>query len=128
MSIARPGGGRRPVEKSKVELAGGAPLLRGGETDHAGAYEVTIETEPPTQMRFAAQMDPDESKLDPMPDADMKSLGDGTQVVHWEPGTDMRQALGWQRNGREFWMVLAALALCVACCESFLSGRFSAEK
>ena len=40
----------------------------------------------------------------------------------------MRQALAWEGNEGEFWTVFAVLALCVACCETFLAGRFSASK
>jgi hypothetical protein len=40
----------------------------------------------------------------------------------------MRQALGFSGSGREFWTLLATLALGVACCETFLAGRFSASK
>jgi hypothetical protein len=121
---AAPGGG----EKSKVGLIAGAPLLHYDDTDHAGAYQVDIAAEPPVKMSFAAQTDPGESKLDPLSDTELKTLGPGTEVIHWDPRTDMRQALGLGANSREFWTYLAAFALAVACCETFLAGRFSASK
>ena len=100
--------------------------MRYEDTDHAGVYDVNIGSEPPAKMSFATQTDPEESKLDPLSDAELKTLGPGTRVIHWGPDTDMRQALGG--NGREFWTVFAVLALGVACCETFLAGRFSAAK
>jgi hypothetical protein len=134
MTVVKPGAvsaspGAPPAgDKSKVGLIDGAPLLQYTDTDHAGTYDITIATQPPAKLAFATQADPEESKLDPLPDADLKSLGQGTRVIHWEPETDMRQALGWQGSGREFWTIFASLALAVACCETFLAGRFSASK
>jgi hypothetical protein len=128
MTVAKPGATPGAGDTSNVGLIGGAPLLQYGDTDHAGAYEVTVDTRPPAKLSFAAQVDPEESRLDPLSDADLRTLGEGTQVIHWEPETDMRQALGFSGSGREFWTVLAALALAVACCETFLAGRFSASK
>ncbi len=111
---------------TRVELSGGQPLLRYEDTDHAGAYDVTIETEPPVKMQFAAQADPAESNLDPVPDMELKTLGPGTEVIHWDAGS--RAAPGWTENGREIWALFAALALAAACFESYLAGRFSAAK
>ena len=126
MTVAKPGATPESGAKSKVGLIDGAPMLRFEDTDYGGAYDVTIGSEPPAKMRFAAQPDPEESKLDPLSDSDLKTLGPGTRVVHWGPDTDMRQAAGG--NGREFWTIFAVLALCVACCETYLAGRFSAAK
>lgn len=123
ITVAGPGG----VEKGKVGIEEGEPRLRYGATDRAGAYRVAIAAEPPAKLLFAAQADPEESKLEALSDAELKTLGPGTQVIHWAPGTDMRQAMG-QGGGREFWSVFAAVALGVACCETFLAGRFSAAK
>jgi len=126
MTVAKPGASPGAVDKSKVGLIDGAPLLRYEDTDHAGVYDVEIASTPPVKLRFVAQADPEESKLTPLTDAELKTLGPGTRVIHWGPQTEMRQALGG--NGREFWTVFAALALAVAVCESFLAGRFSAAK
>ncbi|HEX4084080.1 MAG TPA: BatA domain-containing protein [Chthoniobacteraceae bacterium] len=119
--------GAAAPESSKVVLVNGAPELQYGDTDLSGVYDVSIDTQPPVKLSFAAQSDPEESKLDPISDADLKTLAQGTQVIHWGPETSMRQALGGG-NSREFWSVFAALALAVACCEMFLAGRFSASK
>ena len=126
MTVAKPAASPGAGDKSKVGLIGGAPLLRYEDTDHAGVYDVAIDSEPPATMRFAAQINPEGSRLEPLPDAELKTLGPGTRVIHWGPETDMRQALGG--NGREFWTIFAVLALGVACCETFLAGRFSAAK
>jgi hypothetical protein len=128
MSVTRPGAAPGAGDESKVGLIGGEPLLRYEDTDHAGVYDVAIDSEPPARLRFAAQPDPEESKLAPVPDMELKTLAPGTEVIHWEPETDMRKALAWAGSGSEFWTVFAVLALAVACCETFLAGRFSASK
>jgi hypothetical protein len=115
-------------DKSRIGLIDGLPLLQYGDTDHAGAYGVSINTQPPAKLSFAAQADPEESKLEPMSDDNLKMLARGTQVVHWAPDNGMRQALNWQGNSHEFWTVFAALALAAGCCETFLAGKFSAAK
>jgi len=128
MAVARPGASPGAEVKSKVGLIEGAPVLRYEDTDHAGVYDVTIDTQPQAKMRFATQVNPEESKLDPLPDMELKTLGPQAQVIHWEPGSNMLRALGWDGNGQEFWTVFAVLALAVGCCETFLAGRFSASK
>jgi hypothetical protein len=128
MRVIPPGVAAGGGDVSKVGLIDGEPLLRYEDTDYAGVYEVAIDSEPPAKLRFAAQAEPEESKLAPVPDAELKLLAPGTAVIHWDPETDMRRALAWAGEGREFWTVLAVLALGVACCETFLAGRFSASK
>jgi hypothetical protein len=128
MRVSQPGAAPGSGDVSNVGLIGGEPLLRYGDTDHAGVYEVAIDSEPRAKLRFAAEADPEESKLAALPDAELKMLAPGTAVIHWDPETDMRKALAWAGNGREFWTVFAVLALGVACCETFLAGRFSASK
>jgi hypothetical protein len=112
--------------RSNVGLINGEPLLRYEDTDRAGTYDVAIAAEPPVTMRFAAQADPEESNLAAIGDAELRTLAPGTRVIHWGPDTDIRQELAG--NGREFWTVFALLAMGVACCETFLAGRFSAAK
>jgi hypothetical protein len=128
MTVTPPGAPSGAGDKSKVELINGQPLLRYADTDMAGAYGVAIDSEPPAKLRFAAQPDPAESKLEPIPDMELLSLAPGTQVIHWTPETNMRQALAWEGLGREGWGLFAALALMVACCETYVAGRFSASK
>jgi hypothetical protein len=128
MKVSPPGAATGGGDVSKVGLIDGEPLLRYADTDHAGVYEVAIDSEPPAKLRFATQADPEESKLAALTDAELKMLAPGTAVIHWEPETDMRRALAWAGNGQEFWTVFAVLALGVACCETFLAGRFSASK
>ena len=126
MAVAKPGA--TAPDKSKVNLVDGVPLLQYADTNHAGPYNISIATQPPATLAFAAQFDPEESRLEPLADDNLKSLGQGTQVIHWGPDTDMREAMGVQGNGREFWTIFASLALACACCETFLAGRFSAAK
>jgi hypothetical protein len=125
MTVTPPGAA--PVT-STVGLVNGQPLLQYGDTDMAGAYGVAIASEPPADLRFAAQADAAEAKLDPVPDSELKSLGTGTQVIHWTPETNIRAALAVSAAGREFWTLFAALALAVACCETYVAGRFGAPK
>jgi hypothetical protein len=128
MTVTPPGAAPGAGDKSTVALIDGAPLLRYEDTDHAGAYTLDIASEPPAKMLFAAQPDPAQSNLEPIPDEELESLGPGTEVVHWTPQTDLRQGLAGSGDDQELWMVLAVLALGVAGCESFLAGRFSAAK
>ena len=128
MTVTPPGGTAASAEKSNIGLIDGEPLLRYAGTDQAGVYDVSIASDPPAKLLFAAQANPEESKLDALPDEELKTLGTGTQVIHWTPDTNMQRALAWEGSGREFWTVLAALALMVACVESYLAGRFSAAK
>jgi hypothetical protein len=127
-TVTAPGDAPGHGGHGRVELADSAPLLHWDTIDFAGAYKVRVNTEPPAEMSFAAQMDPAESRLDTLQDADLKTLAVGTQVVHWSPGGDARQSLGWRGGAREFYEALAMLALAVAVFESFMAGRFSAAK
>jgi hypothetical protein len=122
MTVTGPGG----TATSKVGLVNGQPLLLYGDTDIAGAYEVAIASEPPATLRFATQAAP--AVLDQIPDSELKTLAPGTRVIHWTPETNMREALAITGEGREFWTLFALLALGVACCETFVAGRFSAPK
>jgi len=127
MTVTKPGPPSLP-DKSKVELVNGQPLLRYADTDYAGPYGVAIATDPATSLRFAAQPDPDESKLEPIPDSELKSLAPGTQVIHWTPGSGTGLAVASEGAGRELWSLFALLALAVACFETYLAGRYSASK
>ena len=126
VTVEKPSAGAGSGEKRSVELVDGEPLIQVTDTDHAGVYQVAVAADPPAKLLFAAQADPEESRLDALTDDQLKRLGSGTQVIHWNPGTDMRQAA--VGSGREFWSVFAVLALAVACCETYLAGRFSASK
>jgi hypothetical protein len=128
VTITRPTSGPGNVDKRKVALVNGEPLLQYDATDWAGAYDVEVGVEPVRRMKFATQAEPEESKLVAATDEELESLGAGTRVIHWTPATTMREAVGGAENGREFWSVFAALALAVACCETFLGGRFSTSK
>jgi hypothetical protein len=123
MTVTPPGGA---AVTSNVGLVAGEPLLRYEDTDMAGAYGIAIASEPPEGLRFAVQADAE--KLEAAPDGELKTLGAGTQVIHWTPETNMREALAMTGAGREFWVLFAALALGVACCETYVAGRFSAPK
>ena len=128
VSIAKPIAGPGNVDKRKVALINGEPLLTYDATDWAGTYDVEIGVEPARRIKFATQADPAESNLAVATDAELMTLGAGTQVIHWAPDTNMREAVGAEENGRELWSLLAILALGVACCETFLAGRFNAAK
>ena len=128
MTVTPPGAAPGSGAVSKVGLIAGAPLLHYADTDRAGVYEVAIGAEPPAKMRFAAQADPEESRLDPVPDDELKTLAPGTEVIHWGPETNMRQTLAWEGSVGEYWPLFAVLALGTACCETWMAGRFSASK
>jgi hypothetical protein len=128
MLVTAPGAPPGNVDKSKVELVKGQPLLRNENTDHAGLYDVEIASQPAARLLFAAEADPASANLTPIPDNEIVTLAPGTQVIHWTPETNMAQALAREGSGSELWPVLAVLALAVACCETFVAGRFSASK
>ncbi len=131
--ITPPGSKEEAGELRKVEVVDSVPLLRFEDTNRAGAYEVALKTDPPAALKFAAQFNPEESKLDVVPARQLDSLAPAAQVVRWTPTTAIGGVLtqaggGSGGGGRELWFWLATLALITACAEVALAGIFSAAK
>jgi len=123
--IVRPG--ETQASLRRIGMADGVPILRFDDTDKAGPYEVTVKTDPPTLLKFAAQFNPEESNLAGLAPAQLESLAAAAQVVHWTPHTSLyeRDAGG---GGGELWVALATLVLVAACAEILLATSFSAVK
>lgn len=127
--VAAPGESKGPGALRRLSVVEGVPLLRFEETDRAGAYDVTVKTEPPTTVKLAAQFNPAESDLTPLAQAQIDSLAPAATIIRWAPGMNFKDQLGPGRGGGgEFWVPLAFLGLLVACVEMGLAGIFSAPK
>jgi len=89
---------------------------------------VTIQIDPPLKLKFAAQADPRESRLDPLSDGQLAQLGTVATVVRWQPDTPWLQSNPGAAAGWEIWRVLAYVALAVGAAETVLSQLFSEPK
>ena len=94
----------------------------------AGTYEVTIQTEPPVKLKFAAQADPRESRLDALTEGQLTQLGSVATVVHWQPELAWKQSGPANTGSWDIWRVLAWIALVVAVTETVLGQIFSEPK
>ena len=112
----------------RVELVENQPVLSSEAIDLAGAYDVTIQTDPPLKLKFAVQADPRESRLDPVSDSQLAQLGAVATIVHWQPDTPWLQSNPSTAGGWEIWRVLAYAALAVAVVETVLGQLFSEPK
>lgn len=122
-----------PFEKAspnlrRVALVNGVPLLEYDETDIAGAYEARQGDDALPLLRFAAQPDPVESRLEQLSSTDLKAFDGIAQVVRWTPETSLRGRLEKERAGTELWLVLVLVALGVAVAETMLGNRWSASR
>ena len=111
-----------------IHLRDGTPALSFTQTERSGGYEIHIGDDATPALRFATQSEPIESKLDPLTSADVKTLQSVAQVTHSTTGSGLRDTLLEQRNGAEFWLPLAWLALGVALTETVLGNLWSRPK
>ena len=128
LGVVRPSGRQEPPIQRRVALANGLPLLDFADTDFAGAYDVKTAADTSSTVRFAAQADPDESKLEALSPADLSIFTGIAQVIRWTPGTSLRGTLTKERTGTEFWLAFAVLALCAAIADTVLGNRYSRSK
>ena len=127
--VAWSGARKETSSLRRIGMVDNVPLLRFDDTDKAGAYDATIKTDPPTVVRFAAQFDPEESKLGNITKSQLDSLPPATvQVIRWTQNTHLDEQIAKERGGSEFWTTLAMLVIIVACVEIALAGKFSAAK
>ena len=112
----------------RVELVENQPVLSSEEIDLAGAYDVTVQTDPPLKLKFAAQADPRESRLDALSDGQLAQLSTVATIVHWQSDTPWRQNNPGTTGGWEIWRVLAYMALAVGAIETVLGQLFSEPK
>ena len=112
----------------RVELVENQPVLSSEAIDRAGAYDVTVQTDPPLKLKFAVQADPRESRLDPLSDGQLAQLSTVATIVHWQPDTPWLQSQPSGTGGWEIWRILAYAALAVAVVETVLGQLFSDPK
>jgi hypothetical protein len=128
VSVSTAGDTDPPRVVGQVTLVNNLPVVQDGDTDEAGAYRVSIATDPPTILSFAAQSDPAESDLTPLSADQLKSLGAVADVIRWSPDVSLTPQLTSARVGREFWLQLLIAALVVAFFETFLAQMFTQSK
>jgi hypothetical protein len=127
-SVSAPGDTDPPRVVGQVTLVNNSPEVQFADTDEAGAYRVSIATDPATILDFAAQSDPAESNLTLLSPDQLKSLGAVADVIPWSPDISLTPKLTSARVGREFWLQLLIAALVIACVETFLAQLFTQSK
>ena len=130
-SVSVPGQTDPPRVVGQVILANGLPTVKYDDTDTAGAYRVSIATDPASILYFAAQSDPTESKLTTLTDDQIKSLSASADIFKWSPGVvahSLTTKLTEARVGRELWVPLLIAALIVAALETFVAQFFTQSK
>jgi hypothetical protein len=129
VSVTVPGQTEPPRVESQVTLVNGVPVVTYDNTDEAGAYQVSIATNKPTNIVFAAQSDPAESNLTPFSADQLKSLGEVADVIKWNgQGETLKPQLTTARVGRELWLPLLIAALVLATLETFMAQNFTKSK
>ncbi|MCE0523983.1 MAG: BatA domain-containing protein [Methylacidiphilales bacterium] len=130
VSISAPGQTEPPRVVGQVTLINSLPTVQFDDTDEAGAYKVSIATDPPYTLQFAAQSDPNESNLTPLSADQLKSLSQVTDVIPWNSGLkgNLTPKLTQARLGTELWLPLLIAALVIATVETFLAQKFSQSK
>jgi autotransporter translocation and assembly factor TamB len=128
VSVTAPGQTDPPRVSGQVTLVNGLPVVQFADTDEAGSYRVSIASDPPTVLYFAAQSDPNESNLTPLSPEQLKSLGEVADVIKWSPDVSLTPKLTSARIGRELWLPLLIAALVLATLETFLAQAFSKSK
>jgi hypothetical protein len=116
------------LENRKISLVNNVPLLTFDETSAAGAYPVKISGEEATPMVFAAQPDPDESRLDELSEGQIKGLTEVADVTSTKNAQNLVETIQKQRVGTEIWKYLALAVLALATAETILAHYFSKAK
>ena len=117
-----------PPEKrvtGTIELENDHALLRFGDTEIPGPYEIYLEEGSKPQATFAVQTDPEESNLN--------RLAPGTLAAELKMQTNTTknagaQALATNRVTGELWLPVFCFALAAALLESFLAYLFSRNR
>jgi hypothetical protein len=98
------------------------------DTDRAGGYEGRLGEDAAVALRFAAQADPAESKLDPLTPGELKTLASVATITAWNGTISLRDTLVAERSGAEFWQPVAWIALILAVAEMLLGNLWSRPK
>ncbi len=115
-----------PRQTKRVELQKGLAVIAFDDIPFAGEYQAKAEGM--ELMRFAAQADSEESKLDTISDDQIKALSASANVIRWSPGVPLEQSLSAARSGSELWMPVIMLVIALAATETFLGNWFSESK
>ncbi len=127
--VSKPGGGKDISGVRRINLNNAVPLLDFSDTDLAGAYEVKASSAGNgVLLRFAAQADPEESRLAELSGTDLKSFDRVADIIRWTPGADLHTTIQQARTGSEFWIAFAVLGLVCATAETVLGNRFSRSR
>lgn len=116
------------AEPRRIGLAGNVPLLTFEDTSQAGAYQVRIGGDDPLVFTFAAQPDPEESRLEELDRPRIDQIGQVADVTEWKSTIPLADILQKKRVGTELWKYLALLALALATAETILAHHFSKSK
>jgi len=130
-TVTVPGQTDSPRVVGQVILVSGLPTVTYDDTDYAGAYRVSIATDPSTIIYFAAQSDPKESNLTTLTDTQIKSLSASADIFKWSPGVvehSLTTKLTDARVGQELWVPLLIAALVVAALETFVAQLFNQSR
>jgi hypothetical protein len=128
VSVSVPGQKEAPRVVGQVTLVDGVPVIEFDDTDESGAYRVSIATDPPTIVYFAAQSDPSESNLTPFSAEQLKLLGKVADIMKGNMDTSLTTTITSARTGRELWFPLLIAALVIATLETFLAQTFTKSK
>lgn len=120
--------GEKEASLRRINMVDGTPTLRFDETERAGAYGVSVKSDPPGVLKFAAQFNPEESNLAGLAPSQLASLAAAAKVIHWEPGARLGEGTAGGGGGRELWTALIILLLAAACAESLLGAFFSESR
>jgi hypothetical protein len=115
-SVRLPDGTRRAG--GRVEAEGEEEVIRFGDTQTVGGYEIFTGSDERPVAAFAVQLDPAESDLCPLDSTELASLSPLPEEIKADPA--MRLVVT-----REFWPVLIAVAAALAVVEMVLAFRFS---
>ncbi len=127
-TITKPGQKAKDARDTrKLEMSNRQPTLEYDHTDVAGAYELTVGGDD-KPVRFAAQADPAESRLDRLTPDQLKLLAENAHVVEWKPGIVLEDKLKTDRVGVELWIPFVFAALLLAAAETMLAHWFSRSK
>ncbi len=125
--IYKPGNLQQSRDLRSVEMIAGWPSVQFEATDLAGLYEISI-SGAPEKILFAAQPDANESNLQSLSAAEMKSLATLAHVVPWSPQLDLREKRQIVGAGSELWLPFLLGAIALTAVETFFSFWFSRPK
>jgi len=99
------------------------------DTSYAGAYQVRISGgDDPLNLVFAAQPDPDESRLEEIAPNQVDDLAKVADITRWQTTQNLADLIQKNRVGTELWKYFAFIALALATAETILAHFFSKAK